>query len=193
MSVLIDNFQAARQLVTDDDGPELIHTRWGYIITSRDAAKLAMRTGYLFMRYVGIVLVLAAVGLWILPGTSVHGDVIPFKLGVSVLFVILGIVGIWNGVDDRCEETQIDLERREVRRGVRRANGQFVMCSDMALRDAGDLYMVAPSREDSGAVLYLRCARSDRALELAKGPEDLLFPLQRRIAMDLKRASAKAA
>ncbi len=192
MSVLTDSFETVMPSRPECGGPELTHTRWGYMITSHDAAGIAMRAGYLLMRYAGVVLFIAAIGLWILPGTSVHGDVVPFKIAISVLFSILGGVSIWNSANDRRDETQLDLEQHQLRRGVRHANGRFAVLTELPLKDAGDLFVSRPTHDGDDAVLYLRRLNSPMALELASGPEDLLFPLQQRITADLNRASSES-
>lgn len=187
MSVLTDSFDHVRLINPENDGPELTHTSWGYMITSHDAAGFAVKAGYSLMRYFGIVLILVAVGLWVLPGTSVHAEVMPFKIGLSVLFAVLGGISIWNSANDRREEAQLDLERCEFRRGIRHANGRFAVLTKLALKDAGELFVSRPSHQGEDAVLYLRRANAPQALEVASGPEDLLFPLLQRITSDLNR------
>lgn len=95
MSVLIETYQNVKPIGRDNDGPELTHTRWGYMITSQDAGGIATRAGYLVVRYIGIVMALVAIGLLIAPGTTVHPEVLPLKLGVSALFFIVGAVAVW--------------------------------------------------------------------------------------------------
>ncbi|UWP96356.1 hypothetical protein K3X48_05065 [Aliiroseovarius crassostreae] len=189
MSVLINDINDVKSLGSEDQGPELTHTRWGYMITSCDAAGVAMRAGYLLLRYGGIVLFLVAVGLWVMPGASVHPDIIPFKIGVSVLFALLGSVLFWSGTNDRCGETQVDLERRQLRRGLRRANGRFSVVAEMPLQQAGDLFVSRPAYEGDDAVLYVRRNDAPLAFEVAAGPEDLLYPLLKRIKADMRRAA----
>lgn len=193
MSMLIDTYQNLKPIGGDNYGPELTHTRWGYMITSQDAAGIAARAGYLVVRYFGIVMVLVAIGLWIAPGTSVHPEVLPLKLGVSVLFFIVGSVAIWGSGNDRRDEMQVDLERQEFRRGIRRANGRFVTLAELPLRDAGEVFLTRGIQNAGEAVLYIRRKSVPQALEIAVGPEDLLLPLQQRVAKDLQQYGHEAA
>ncbi|WP_424942890.1 hypothetical protein [Aliiroseovarius crassostreae] len=193
MSVLIETYQNVKPIGRDNDGPELTHTRWGYMITSQDAGGIATRAGYLVVRYFGIVMALVAIGLWIAPGTSVHPEVLPLKLGVSALFFIVGAVAVWGSGNDRRDEMQVDLERQEFRRGIRRANGRFVSLVELPLRDAGELFVTRGLQNAGEAVLYIRRKSAPQALEIAAGPEDLLLPLQQRVAKDLRHYTHEAA
>lgn len=191
MSVLVEEIQVVRPRGQDNGGPELTHTRWGYMITSQEAVGVLTRLGLGIARYIGVVLLLVAAGLWILPGTSVHPEVMSLKIAVTVLFCLLGFAAIWSSANDRRDEMQVDLERQELRRGIRHANGRFVSTVDLPLRDAGDLFLSTPKRAGDDAVLYIRRASAPQALEVAAGAEDLLFPLLQRISADLNRERSK--
>lgn len=185
MAALTETYKSIMPLEREDAGPELTHARWGYMITSQDGSGLASRLGYLAFRYFGVVLLLAAVGLWMAPGTSMDEGVVPLKLGVSVLFLLTGGVALWSSGNDRRDEMQVDLERQELRRGYRRGNGRFVTVADLPLSDAGDLFLTRMGQGPS--VLYVRRKSSPQALEIASGPEDLLIPLQQRVTQDIRR------
>ncbi len=142
-------------------------------------------------RYIGVVLLLVAVGLWVLPGTSVHPDVMSLKIAVTVLFCLLGFAAIWGSANDSRDEMQVDLEHQMLRRGIRHANGRFVSTVNLPLRDTGDLFLATPKKVGDDAVLYIRRASAPQALEVAAGAEDLLFPLLQRISADLNRERSK--
>ncbi|MDA5094391.1 hypothetical protein O2N63_09875 [Aliiroseovarius sp. KMU-50] len=185
MSVLIETLQAAKSELVQDEGPELTHASWGYIITSQDQEDLLSYVTLFGMRVLGAVLLLVAMGLLVVPGASVSSDVFSFKLIVSAFFSILGCYAIWSSLTGYREEIQVDLERRELRRGFRRNNGQFVTLVDLPLRDAGEIFMAHAKPQEKHVVLYVRRKNTTQALEVAIGPEDLLFPLQKRISKDL--------
>ncbi|MBT2131147.1 hypothetical protein [Aliiroseovarius lamellibrachiae] len=191
MSVVVEGIQVVRPRGQDNNGPELTHARWGYMITSQEAAGLFTRLGLGFARYIGAIFLLVAAGLWLLPGTSVHPEVLSFKISVTVLFGLLGGVAVWGSANEHRDEMQVDLERQELRRGIRHANGRFVSTVDLPLRDAGELFLSTPERVGEDAVLYVRRANAPQALEIAFGAEDLLFPLLQRISADLARERAK--
>ncbi len=188
MTALTETYKSIGPLEREGAGPELTHARWGYMITSQDQSGLGARLGYLAFRCFGIALLLAAFGLWLAPGSSMNAEILPLKLGVSVLFLLTGGVAVWSSGDDRRDEMQVDLERKELRRGYRRGNGRFVTIADLPLSDAGDLFLTRMGQGPGAAVLYVRRKSSPQALEIAIGPEDLLIPLQQRVTQDIRRA-----
>ncbi len=193
MSVLVDEIQIVKPSRYDNDGPELTHTRWGYMITSQEAAGVVRRIGFGLVRYVGAVLLLVAAGMWVLPGTSVHPDVLSFKIALTVLFGLLGIGALWGSADVCRDEMQVDLERQELRRGIRHTNGRFISTVVLPLKDAGELFLSKPKQAGEEAVLYIRRISAPQALEIAAGAEDLLFPILQRITSDLMRERNRVA
>lgn len=193
MSVLVDGIQIAKASGRANAGPELTHTRWGYMITSQDAAGAFRRIGFGVMRFLGAALLLAVAGMWLLPGTSVHPEVLSFKIALSVLFGLLGLSAMWGSVENCRDEMQVDLERQELRRGTRQTNGRFVPTVELPLKDAGELFLSKSRRSGEDAVLYTRRLSAPQALEIAAGAEDILSPMLQRIKSDLSRERRKQA
>ncbi|MEM7521432.1 MAG: hypothetical protein AAF307_10380 [Pseudomonadota bacterium] len=73
-------------------------------------------------RLLGAALALAAVGLWVAPGSSWDNDILLFKLILSLTAVFAGIGLMSASAKPRAPEVQIDTIRREVRL-VRRMTG----------------------------------------------------------------------
>lgn len=73
-------------------------------------------------RLVGVSLTLAALGLWLAPGSSWESDVMLFKLILSLTAIIAGLGLISQGASPRAPEVEVDTIRREVRL-VRRQRG----------------------------------------------------------------------
>jgi hypothetical protein len=73
-------------------------------------------------RLVGVSLTIAALGLWLAPGSSWESDVMLFKLILSITAVIAGLGLVSASSTPRAPEVEIDTIRREVRL-VRRQRG----------------------------------------------------------------------
>ncbi|MCX7560093.1 hypothetical protein OS190_10985 [Sulfitobacter sp. F26204] len=73
-------------------------------------------------RLVGVSLTIAALALWMVPGSSWENDVMLFKLILSLTAVIAGLGLVSSSAKPRTPEVEIDTIRREVRL-VRRQRG----------------------------------------------------------------------
>ncbi len=73
-------------------------------------------------RLVGVSLTIAALGLWLAPGSSWENDIMLFKLILSITAVIAGLGLVSSSSTPRAPEVEIDTIRREVRL-VRRLRG----------------------------------------------------------------------
>ena len=84
-----------------------------------DGGRMVMRGA---LRLLGACLALAAVGLWFAPGTTTDGDIVLFKLVLSLAGVIAGLGLLQASLTPRRPEVEIDPIRREIR-VVRRQPG----------------------------------------------------------------------
>ncbi|MEM6371530.1 MAG: hypothetical protein AAF727_01960 [Pseudomonadota bacterium] len=66
-------------------------------------------------RFFGAAIVLAALGLWIVPAMTFEADVALFKLGLSITFGFAGLAILQAGRRRRSIAVEIDTIRREVR------------------------------------------------------------------------------
>lgn len=84
------------------------------------------------MRFFGVVLGLASVGLWLVPGATLDGAEMLVRLVLSFLFMGIAI-GFWGGgrTDDYQEEFQLDVDNSKLnhilrgRDGMARLAGQY--------------------------------------------------------------------
>ncbi len=77
-----------------------------------DGGRLMVRGGQSLL---GAALMLAAVGLWIMPGSNVSSDVMLMKLALSVTAAGIGISLTHQSKTSKEPEIEIDTVRREVR------------------------------------------------------------------------------
>ncbi|MEL7126030.1 MAG: hypothetical protein AAF822_10870 [Pseudomonadota bacterium] len=71
--------------------------------------------GRVARRFGGVVLVLAALGLWLQPGAAFDQDVMLFKLALSAFMGLAGFALIRSGRPERTVEVEVDLERDVLR------------------------------------------------------------------------------
>jgi hypothetical protein len=86
-----------------------------------DGGRLMVRGGQSLL---GAALILAAVGLWIMPGSEFSGDVMLMKLVLSLTAAFIGIMLTQQAKTPATPEVEIDTVRREIRL-VRRNGKQF--------------------------------------------------------------------
>lgn len=77
-----------------------------------DGSRLVVRGTQAF---IGAVLLLAAVGLWAMPGSDWSGDLLLIKLVLSLMMVLGGIAMLHTPSTSTAPEVEIDTIRREVR------------------------------------------------------------------------------
>ena len=66
-------------------------------------------------RMAGVTLILAAVGLWVVPGSLWDADVVMIKFGLTILFGLGGLCVLQLGRAQPLVQVEIDTLRREVR------------------------------------------------------------------------------
>lgn len=142
---------------------------WGYrLFANLDAATPAILVGY-FQQFMAVTALIAAVALWLVPGSSLDLDLLAMKGAISVGLVILGVAWLRTSTQSDPLEVHIDLLRKEVR--VVSCKGQhaqlrrifrFSELSDMTIRD-GHLVLLCLKGQEMAKVA-LDPARSARGL-----------------------------
>lgn len=116
-------------------------TFWGYLIEG-DAPEDIMKP---IIRVVGIVsgtaFVFAFVGLWTLPGSSVDGDLLPFKLALSAFWLLLGVFLIQLCEEKGKLEIEVDKLRQEMRAVERGKDGMTKIIDVVPFREIGEVVM----------------------------------------------------
>ena len=81
-------------------------------VYTMDGGRLVVRSGQSLL---GVALILAAVGLWIMPGSDLSNDVMLMKLVLSVVAAGIGISLSHNAKTESAPSVEIDMVRREIR------------------------------------------------------------------------------
>lgn len=169
-------------------GPRVFQTYWGYTVSEGDQAqsrgRLMERLGRLF----GVAAVMAALGLWGLPGSLQGADVAVMKLGLTVGLMLVGAVLIWSAKSGFNDEMQVDLVRRELRIGQRNAAGDYRLNMMLGFAEVGSVFLMRTKKRGEPARLFLRIGDSDQALEIAQGRAEYLEPLKARLTRDIAKA-----
>jgi len=168
-------------------GPAVETAHWGYAIHDGRAADGLRRIMAGLGRFVGSILMLAAVGLWILPDTVAGAELFSMKLAAMVMFSVFGGYLLWAGSTPGHLEYHVDVIRGELRVGRRDLRGGFRHSARLTFDDIASVYLLRSKDHAQPARLYLRLAGSDGALEVARGPEAELDPLRDRLTRDLSR------
>ena len=173
-------------------GPRVFQTYWGYVVTEGDRAQSRGRVFERLGKLVGVSSVLAALGLWVLPGALVGGDVAVMKLALTVGLLLAGAVLIWSARAGFNDEMQVDLVRKELRLGQRNISGDYRLNALVEFGEVGSVFLMRSKKPGEAARLFLRIGNSDRALEVAEGRAEYLEPLKERLARDISNAAREA-
>jgi len=185
MNAIVGGFENGAVRVNGAKGPVVTQTYWGYTVSEGDKAQ---KRGQLFEmagKFMGSILLLAAAGLWLLPNASQGPDIMVMKLGITVLFLMVGAVLVWSARKGFNDELQADLVRKELRMGQRNMAGDYRLVAMLDFSEVGSVYLMRSKVKGEPARLYLRVGNSDRALEVAQGRADMLEPIKERLARDL--------
>jgi hypothetical protein len=124
-----------------------------------DGSRLVVRATQAF---IGAVLILAAVGLWAMPGSDWSGDLLLIKLVLSLMMVLGGIAMLHTPNTSIAPEIEIDTIRREVRVVRRGDDGDDVLSAhkfaDLERAEMQGAHMVLWAK---GGVMLAEVAMSD--------------------------------
>jgi hypothetical protein len=110
-------------------------------VVSTDGGRLILR---ILQRLVGVSLALAAAALWIAPGSSMEGDVMLYKLILSLTSVIAGMGLMHASARPPEPEIEIDTIRREVRLVRRTKSGEDTVLSASTYAELGKVEVDGP-------------------------------------------------
>ncbi|MCI2398650.1 hypothetical protein [Aliiroseovarius subalbicans] len=168
--------------------PQVCPTYWGYTISEPSTAQKRGLMVELVSKIIGIGFLLATIGMWFLPSSQAGADVAVMKLGLMVLFMMMGAILVWNARKGFIQELQVDLVRRELRVGQRNLQGDYRLSTQLEFHEIGSVYLMRSKDKGAPARLYLRIGNTENALEVATGKEIELEPVRERLAHDLNGA-----
>lgn len=168
-----------------------VETYWGYIIRSENCDRSFAIMLQWASAFLGISLLVAAFGLWVLPGSMVSSDIVGFKLGISSLMVVLGMALVWFASHGTFYEVQIDLARMELREVLRNNRGAARVQNRIKFEDIDAVYIDRSAGKNAKARLMLRLNASSQLIEIASDYEENLIRLHTRLGRDLLGQKAK--
>ncbi len=167
-------------------------TLWGYVLVSAQAPVSNTNIWAWMRKGIATLLLLGVFSMWFLPGSLFHASVLTMKLAVSLFFMVLSffLMRRLSPVAER--ELQVNLERGELRTGLRHKDGSFFLegVHDFDEVDVVTLYQSEVTPGHGMLLLRLEADGGEVALVAARGPVSLLEPYKIRLARDIGAYSA---
>lgn len=158
-------------------------TYWGYVLHGQKGEMQLINIAASLSWLAGIGFMIAAAGMWLMPGAVFSGSVLGMKLGASV--VLAGIGGLllnWSGkTGDHVVE--VDTTRGEIRFVVQSRVGRPVVVGRIGIDAIGGV-LIDRSRVGL-CTLKLRLGNTHRTIDLISGTEADLVPVRDRLGRDL--------
>lgn len=162
-----------------------VETYWGYIIRDQSGD----RTVAILMQWaaavLGVSLLVAVIGFWVLPGAMVSQDVFGFKIGVTAVMVVVGMALVWFASYGTNYEVQVDLARQELREVLRTNRGAARVQKRVKFEDIDAVFVDRSAGEDAKAELIVRLAASSNGIVVASDYEEHLTRIYTRMGRDI--------
>lgn len=172
----------------DSVGGEAIvvdQTYWGYII-HRANQEVTQRE--IFMNacgVAGIAFIVAALGMWLLPGTAVGTDAFVMKLALSGVVAAVGIQLFWYSGRGGLSEVHVDTKLGEFRQVARSRMGKVTPLGRYGFSEIGGVFLDRSVGGKGKSALLLRYRNTPKVVQVAIGPTALLEKLRDRIGQDI--------
>lgn len=173
-------------------GPVVEDTPWGYIIRQNTVDHALNGIGSLAGRFFGVLLLLAAAGLWLLPHALLAAELFAIKLGMTTMLGVFGGLMLWAGRSPRQPEFRIDTAHREVRIGHSGPGSCFTPTARVDFEEIGAVFLLR-SKSNRPTRLFLRLTDFQTGIEIASGNAARMEALKERVSCDLNPNLAKAA
>ncbi len=164
---------------------------WGYVVRSACPPSLGTVVFQGASWILGLVFIVAAVGLLVLPSQLAQADLLGFRLGSAVILGGLGVFCMWFASRGSLAELQIDTAQGEVREVVRNRAGRPTVLGRYGFDVIGGVFLerAGPGRRSDlapgHAELVLRYRNTAQVLRVVSGPEAELEALRDRLGVDL--------
>lgn len=160
-------------------------TYWGYIVRCHNSDRSLAILMLWMAAIMGVGLLIAAFGIWTLPGSMMTQEVVGFKLGFSTIMGVIGMTLVWFASHGTNFEVQVDLARLELREVLRNSRGTARVQARIKFEDIDAVYIDRTAGENAKARLMVRMATSSKAVEIAKDFEENLTRLHIRLGRDV--------
>lgn len=186
MTLSAADFDTVARRLPDDGtvGPRLDEKPWGYVLHDGAPGEKVRAIGGATARFFGVILLLAATGLWILPDGVYGAEVFGIKIAAMVMFSVFGGYFVWAGGAAMHPVLEVDLHRHEIRIGTRGPGGGFRERSRLAFGEVGSVFLLR-SKDHQKTRLFLRLGNVNEGLQIAAGSAAQMEGLKARLAQDL--------
>lgn len=162
----------------------MTETYWGYRIDGRRAPLwLIGAQGLCWV--VGVILVVAAIGMWAVPGAGSGAGLVAFKLGASVPMGAVAALLLWHSSRGTMLGIEVDLRLGEVREVLSNRAGRTAVLARWGFDAIGGVHMDRTSGQPGEAEVVLRYRNTSQVLRVAAGSEGALAGLRDRLGRDL--------
>lgn len=165
--------------------PVVSRTYWGYVL--RPAEPLLERAALIELAALvsGIVVLAAAAGHWVLPGSTFAPEVLPLKLMSTVLFAALGLVLLWTARKGLVQEMHVDKVKLEVRLVMRNRRGDGREVARLPFSDVSAVVLRRSKTPVTPSCLALRLAQTGALVDILPSDAEHLTPLRDRLIADM--------
>ena len=164
-------------------------TFWGYVVRpSRKAIKRAAY-GEMAASFAGVLLAMSAYAQWLLPGTIVRPEVLPFKLVGTVVFAVMACLLYLIARRGLCSEIQIDKQRGVLRTARRNRHGSSSQTGSIAFHDIDSVFIKRTKAPLSRDQLLVRPGGGLPLIQVGVGRSRELEPLLSRLVGDLRNGN----
>ena len=161
-------------------------TYWGYEIGDRSDRFERDGLAENFLKFLGLIFVIAAYGQWFLPELLFRGEAMVVKATICFLLGAAGCWLYWTASRGFALSAEIDLARREIRVVRRNGRRQRRVEATVPMSRVESAFVQRSKVRGQPAHLCLRMRAPESILHLATGPERELETLFRRLSHDLR-------
>ena len=166
---------------------------WGYIIASPLTDRRWAEVGQTASCVAGMVFMVAAIGLWLLPGASVASDVMAMNFGLSTLLGGVASLLIWYASRGVWTEIQVYKKLGEIREIVRNSAGRTSLISKLRFDMIGGVFLDRTNSDRGETALLLRFLNTPKVMLVAVGLTEHLEHLRNRLGRDLLAVNQRQA
>lgn len=166
-------------------------TFWGYVIRETDKGFELRMAVEAALRFLGLIMIIAAFAQWLLPGALLDGDLLPMKLALMFGLIAFGAGFYWYGDRSYRNEVEIDTTRREMRIMGRNGRGHGKLYKRIPMAEIETTYVRRTGDADPTGHLLISLTGMDDPMHIASGDETELRVLHARLCRDLQPAKER--
>lgn len=186
--VNIEEFKGAKPVLDRQVEPSsftIDETYWGYVVRGTEDAPLRVQIAQGMAWLTGIGFAIATLGMWAIPMTQFQGDLLPMKLGATMILAGFAAYLLWFASRGTRTELQFDTRLGEVREIVRNQAGRPTLIGRYGFDAIGGVHIDRSATHHGQACLVLRQGNTAQFIPVAWGLESQLLSLRDRLGVDL--------